>query len=61
MIPRVQQGMRLMPFSFARLGGIAVCAIVVLGLDASPMLATALGVLAGAVATYALARAGLDG
>ncbi len=48
-------------FSLARLGGIAVCAIVVLGIDADPMLATSLGVLAGALATYALARAGLGG
>ncbi|MCC6921333.1 MAG: hypothetical protein IT548_19240 [Alphaproteobacteria bacterium] len=35
--------------------GLAVCAIVVLGMDASPTVATAMGVFLGALAHFAMA------
>lgn len=37
--------------------GIIVCAIVVLGINAHPMVATMMGVLIGAIAHFALAAA----
>ncbi len=40
--------------AWARMTGIAVCAIVVLGVDAAPGVAEFLGVALGAIAMYAV-------